>query len=485
MANKGELSYPQRAETAVTTVIPHRSGIDKVSPPNTGDIARFEVVDVMQSTWVAYPNGMGEAAGPVALKIKESPEQSGFATHCHLNGRGRVGVWWIRAKSGQSGPLNGRTLDDPTQPWRHITRVFVVIEGKRVRTSLELNTTLFGVPPTIRALVEGYILVVDLQFVSPSRIERHQVIAIFRNVQYAIKTNPGNILQIQHFNRNSGKFSTGFRRLSVQFLSIFEFAFEVFVADIAGAGRFCTQGAVLDVAESNSTVVALDKNGAKGYFFLIERATGWQWNFQILMYGYPIDDHVMQTGIFGFIALGVKTGCLKGNFHVLPQAGCFGRVGQGCFAHVDFARGTFPVAVDSAEVAELGRFYAPAIEQLYLIAPLQVDARVGTFGHHKVQFEFQVAVFPGGKDLVAFDGGPVLFFTSLIQDVVVFVGYIVEQDSFARCNLHAAIAIHHHIAHNLPIAARGFEIAHVFEWEGFEWEFLCPTRHNTQHGNSK
>ena len=273
--------------------------------------------------------------------------------------------------------------------------------------------------------------------------------------------------------------------MGIQLFGIFEFAFEIFVADVAGAGRFGTQGAVLDVAESYCAVVALDEDGAKGHFFLIERATGWQWNLQVLVHRYSIDNHVVQAGIFDFVALGIKSGCLKGNFHVLPQAGRFCCVGQGCFAHVDFARGAFPVAVNAAKVAVLGRFYPPAVEQLDLIAPLQVDARVGTLGHHKIQFKFQVAVFPGGEYLVAFDGGLVLFFTGLVQDVMVFVGYIVEQDSFARCNFHAAIAIHHHITYNLPIAARGFEIAHVFEWEGFEREFLRPTRHNTQHGNSK
>ena len=146
-------------------------------------------------------------------------------------------------------------------------------------------------------------------------------------------------------------------------------------------------------------MVALDHQGSGGDLVIAGRAAGRPANFQVLVDRYAVDLHGQEPGILQFTAVAVEPGRLEGDAKILPE--------PRRLAGVDAWRRAFilgavraPPLVDAAAVGESGSGFSPTVEQLHLVAALQVDAGVRSPGHHELELEIGVAVFEPAHQVV-------------------------------------------------------------------------------------
>ncbi|EMR03649.1 hypothetical protein ADICEAN_01170 [Cesiribacter andamanensis AMV16] len=141
----------------------------------------------------------------------------------------------------------------------------------------------------------------------------------------------------------------------------------------------------LDIAKGHRSMIALQAKGSAGPFLLAEGAPGGAAQLQVFMQQHPIHLHTQQPGVFGFGTAGIEAGCLIGDLQFLPQAWSLAYILPGGIAFVSplaFGLTLVPAFVDASVICKGRGSMAPAVFQLHLIESLQVNAGVGSFGHH-------------------------------------------------------------------------------------------------------
>ena len=118
--------------------------------------------------------------------------------------------------------------------------------------------------------------------------------------------------------------------------------------------------------------------------------------------GTPLSSTVTKPGVSDLLPLLVKLRRPEQDTEVLPQPRRPADVDAGrtsFVAPLAFGPRLVPPLVDPARVRVLRRPPAPRVEELDLVAALEVDARVGPLRHQKVQLQLEVAVLPFGKEV--------------------------------------------------------------------------------------
>ena len=163
-------------------------------------------------------------------------------------------------------------------------------------------------------------------------------------------------------------------------------------------------GDQVEIAKRHRAMVALDHQRGGGDLVIADRAAGRPADFQVLVDGYAVDFHGQEPGVPALIAGGVEPGRLERNAKILPE--------PRRLAGVDPRRRAFelgavlaPPLVDAAAVGEFGPRCAPTVQQLHLVATLQIDAGVRSPGHHELEFEIGVTVFEPAQQIVPGCGG--------------------------------------------------------------------------------
>ena len=151
-------------------------------------------------------------------------------------------------------------------------------------------------------------------------------------------------------------------------------------------------------------MIALDHQWGGGDLVIADRAAGRPAHLQVLVDRDAVDFHGQEPGVLHFAAVAVEPGCLKGDAKILPEPRRLAGVETRCGAFV-LGAVRAPPLVDAAAVGESGLGCSPTVEQLHLVAALQIDAGVRSPGHHELELEIGVAVLEPAQQVVPGFGG--------------------------------------------------------------------------------
>ncbi len=213
---------------------------------------------------------------------------------------------------------------------------------------------------------------------------------------------------------------------------------------------------VADGAQRDGTVISLDHQRTRRRFVVERRRARRSGQLDVLVYDVPIQSHSLHPRVVRLAAALVEAGGPEVDLKVLPEPGCPSGVDarrHAVEAFTAFLTPLVPPLVDSADVAKAGIADAPAVEELYLVASLQIDARIRACGHHEVELQRQIPMLPGREEVLA---------------VVVGGG----ADENAGPGLHrempGTVEIGVHVAREMPVIAGGLERAPVVQRDAAE-----------------
>ena len=153
-------------------------------------------------------------------------------------------------------------------------------------------------------------------------------------------------------------------------------------------------GGDFELTEGDGAVVALDKNVVfRDESFALGRAGG-AVEGDVFLDKDVVEVDGEEAGLFEKGAVFCEAGSAEFDEELLPLAGWFCGVDEWCVAFVALGLSfVVPAVVDGSHVA-IGDFrFAVAVEDLDLVAPLKIDAGVGSLGDEELGFNGAVAKF--------------------------------------------------------------------------------------------
>jgi len=212
--------------------------------------------------------------------------------------------------------------------------------------------------------------------------------------------------------------------------------------------------AVADVAERHRTMVSLDHERTARGLIVPGGGAGGAAQFDVFVEHDAVQSDAHEGGVTGLQAGRIKTRRPEYDVQVLPEPRRAGDVDGGGMAFVAFlALGTrfVPPFIDATDISRTRRRDAPAIEELNLVAALEINTRIRAPGHHDLEIQFDIGVFPRGKQVVS---------GALRLDI--------GEDTRSRRRRKGLIGvtIRRKPADNLPVAGGGLEAPQVVERQG-------------------
>ena len=170
--------------------------------------------------------------------------------------------------------------------------------------------------------------------------------------------------------------------------------------------RVGVEAFVGEVADRDGTVVTLKHEWTERGFGTVfeECAAGGAGDLDVFVNEKTVEGNFGEAGVFRFLAGGVEARGLKYDVQRLPETRGAAGVGAGRGALVAFlagAAGGVPALINAAAVGGGRSFFPPAVEELDLVAALQIHAGVRAGGHEEFESELDVAVFPRGEEMAA------------------------------------------------------------------------------------
>ena len=203
-------------------------------------------------------------------------------------------------------------------------------------------------------------------------------------------------------------------------------------------------------------MIALNAERSFGYFGLGYSSPRNALQNDVFVNGDAIEHNFAEHGRFGLAALGIKFGCLKMDFQVLPQSRGKRSIHPWRVPFI-IRFGSFnPTWINGSCILVFGSSSSPGVEQLYLVTALQVNARIGTLWEHKIEFEINVAVLQHAVQI-------------RFGFVLEFIAEIVKKHAIARFSAECfALRTAAGFAYNLPVGAGCAKAIQVVEGQGTE-----------------
>ena len=137
-------------------------------------------------------------------------------------------------------------------------------------------------------------------------------------------------------------------------------------------------------------MIALQAQRGEGAFGAALAATRRTGQLDVVMDNDPVVPHLFEPGVGRLVTGGVEPRGPKDDVETLPLTGRLAGVIRRCGAADTLV--VDPPFVHAAAVVQVDLRFVEAVENLNLVAALEIDPRVGPFGHHELDVQLAIAV---------------------------------------------------------------------------------------------